>query len=159
MKLAEAANSTPATHPCCWMRRGGALGFRRLREARRPPRFTAPHLGSLLAPATHRLVRKRPDECTLRKMGDADLSLLNRWCAGDASAGNDLFKRHFASMYRFFERKIDGEIDDLVQETFLQCLKSRQAFQRQSSFRTYLFAILSTSAETEGWSDSLEHAQ
>lgn len=74
-------------------------------------------------------------------MPDADLSLLDRWCAGDAAAGNELFKRHFTSIYRFFDRKSDGEIDDLVQETFLQCLKSRQAFQRQSSFRTYLFAI------------------
>jgi RNA polymerase sigma-70 factor (ECF subfamily) len=74
-------------------------------------------------------------------MPDADLSLLDRWCAGDATAGNELFKRHFTSIYRFFDRKTDGEIDDLVQETFLQCIKGRQAFQRQSSFRTYLFAI------------------
>lgn len=74
-------------------------------------------------------------------MVDADLSLLDRWCAGDAAAGNVLFKRHFPSVYRFFEHKTDGEVDDLVQETFLQCLKSRETFKRQSTFRTYLFAI------------------
>jgi RNA polymerase sigma-70 factor (ECF subfamily) len=74
-------------------------------------------------------------------MGDADLSLLERWRAGDAAAGTELFKRHFGSLYRFFERKTDGEIDDLVQETFLECLKSQETFQRLSSFRTYLFAI------------------
>ena len=72
---------------------------------------------------------------------DDDLRLLDRWCAGDKSAGNDLFTRHFPSIYRFFEHKTDGEIDDLVQETFLQCVKGRDTFRRQSSFRTYLFAI------------------
>lgn len=74
-------------------------------------------------------------------MVEADLSLLDRWCVGDAAAGNALFKRHFASVYRFFEHKTDGEVDDLVQETFLQCLKSRATFRRQSTFRTFLFAI------------------
>lgn len=72
---------------------------------------------------------------------DEDLALLDRWCAGDAAAGNDLFRRHFATLYRFFEHKTDGEVDDLVQETFLQCIRSRASFQRQSTFRTYLFAI------------------
>jgi RNA polymerase sigma factor (sigma-70 family) len=74
-------------------------------------------------------------------MVEADLSLLDRWCVGDAAAGNALFKRHFASVYRFFEHKTDGEVDDLVQETFLQCLRSRATFRRQSTFRTFLFAI------------------
>lgn len=72
---------------------------------------------------------------------DADLALLDRWCDGDASAGNELFKRHFTSVYRFFELKTDDQIDDLVQETFLQCTKGRDSFKRQSSFRTYLYAI------------------
>jgi RNA polymerase sigma factor (sigma-70 family) len=74
-------------------------------------------------------------------MVEADLSLLDRWCVGDAAAGNTLFKRHFEAVYRFFEHKTDGEVDDLVQETFLQCVKARPAFKRQSTFRTFLFAI------------------
>jgi RNA polymerase sigma factor (sigma-70 family) len=72
---------------------------------------------------------------------DDDLLVLDRWCAGDDVAGNTLFTRHFPALYRFFEHKTDGDIDDLVQETFLQCLKSRDTFKRQSTFRTYLFAI------------------
>src|SRR5262245_7515615 len=71
----------------------------------------------------------------------ADLELLDRWCAGDAGAGNELLQRHFASLYGFFEHKTDGEVDDLVQETLFQCVKGRETFQRQSTFRTYLFAI------------------
>jgi RNA polymerase sigma factor (sigma-70 family) len=74
-------------------------------------------------------------------MADEDLELLDRWIAGDAAAGNQLFKRNFALVYRFFETKTEGDIDDLVQETFLACLKSRASFRRQSTFRTYLLAI------------------
>lgn len=72
---------------------------------------------------------------------DKDLELLDRWCAGDKAAGNDLFKRHFDSVCRFFENKVDGDIDELVQATFLACTRSRDQFRRQSSFRTYLFTI------------------
>jgi len=74
-------------------------------------------------------------------MGDDELELLDRWCAGDAGAGNILFTRHFPTVYRFFEHKVDGELDELVQETFFECLRSRDRFRRQSSFRTYLLAI------------------
>jgi len=70
-----------------------------------------------------------------------DLVLLDRWCAGDRAAGNELFKRHFESLYRFFSSKVDVEIDELVQETLLACVTQRATFRRQSSFRTYLFAI------------------
>ncbi|MEO9185132.1 MAG: sigma-70 family RNA polymerase sigma factor, partial [Kofleriaceae bacterium] len=74
-------------------------------------------------------------------MPEPDLALLDRWCAGEATAGNELFNRHFTTLYRFFENKIIGEVDDLVQETLLECVRSRDAFKRQSTFRTYLFAI------------------
>lgn len=72
-----------------------------------------------------------------------DVDLLDRWCAGDKVAGNELVKRHFESLYRFFEHKVDrrGDADELVQETLIKCVSSRDAFRRQSSFRTYLFTI------------------
>lgn len=74
-------------------------------------------------------------------MADDDLVLLDRWCAGDPQAGNMLFKRHFHSLYRFLEHKVEGELDDLVQDTFMACLRGRESFRRHSAFRTYLFAI------------------
>jgi len=74
-------------------------------------------------------------------MADDDLALLDRWRAGDGAAGNALFHRHFESLYRFFESKANGDVDDLVQETFLACLRNVERFRRQSSFRTYLLAI------------------
>ncbi len=74
-------------------------------------------------------------------MASDEMDLLDQWCAGDRAAGGVLFERHITSLYRFFEHKCEGDVDELVQETFLQCVRSRDQFSRQSSFRTYLFAI------------------
>lgn len=72
---------------------------------------------------------------------DDDLTLLDRWNAGDKQAGHALFQRHFDSIYGFFETKCEAEADELTQSTFLACLKSREQFRKESSFRTYLFTI------------------
>lgn len=74
-------------------------------------------------------------------MVEDDLALLQRWRDGDRLAGEQLCSRHFAEIYRFFEYKIPGEADDLVQETFLACCRARDQFRGRSSFRTYLFTI------------------
>lgn len=70
-----------------------------------------------------------------------DLELLEGWRAGDAAAGNELFKRHIGRLYGFFASKVDGPVDDLIQETFLGCVRGRDRFEGRSSFRTYLFSI------------------
>jgi RNA polymerase sigma factor (sigma-70 family) len=72
---------------------------------------------------------------------DADLILLERWRSGDRAAGEELFTRHFAEIYRFFEHKAGADADDLSQRTFMACVAAREQFRGQSSFRTYLFAI------------------
>jgi RNA polymerase sigma-70 factor (ECF subfamily) len=72
---------------------------------------------------------------------DEDLALLDRWSAGDARAGQELFKKYFGELYRFFEHKVGAEADDLVQRTFMGCISARDRFRGQSSYRTYLFAI------------------
>jgi RNA polymerase sigma factor (sigma-70 family) len=70
-----------------------------------------------------------------------DHELLDRWRAGDAASGQQLFERHFDSIYGFFETKCAHEADELVQATFLACLRAKQQFRKESSFRTYLFTI------------------
>lgn len=70
-----------------------------------------------------------------------DLALLDQWIGGDAEAGGELFARHFSTVYRFFDAKTEGDVDDLVQETFLACVKGRHSFRRQSTFRSYLLGI------------------
>lgn len=70
-----------------------------------------------------------------------DLELLERWRNGDGQAGSELFQRHFNSIYGFFANKISHDVEELVQSTFLACVKSRDRFQERCSFRTYLFTI------------------
>jgi RNA polymerase sigma-70 factor (ECF subfamily) len=71
----------------------------------------------------------------------SDGELLDRWRTGDATAGEELFKRHFDSIYGFFETKCAAEADELTQSTFLACVSAKSQFRGDSSFRTYLFAI------------------
>ena len=70
-----------------------------------------------------------------------DFELLEAWQAGDRAAGTQLFERHFDPLFRFFRNKVRDGADDLVQQTFLACVKSRDRFRRQASFRSYLFRI------------------
>src|SRR3954463_11182439 len=71
----------------------------------------------------------------------SDLDLLVAWRAGDAAAGQVLFKRHFRKVYRFFETKCGAEADELVQATFLACVRAKDQFRGESSFATYLFTV------------------
>jgi len=75
------------------------------------------------------------------KQPDEDVALLDRWRAGNEEAGQALFARHFDSIYGFFETKCETDADELTQATFLACLRAKDQFRRESSFRTYLFTI------------------
>lgn len=72
---------------------------------------------------------------------DDDLVLLEAWQAGDKAAGERLFERHFDAIFRFFRNKVREGADDLVQQTFLACVRSRDRFRKEASFRTYIFRI------------------
>jgi RNA polymerase sigma-70 factor (ECF subfamily) len=71
----------------------------------------------------------------------SDFALLEAWRTGDAGAGNELFRRHFAAVCRFFRNKVTDGVEDLVQRTFLACVEGKHAFRGESSFRTYVFTI------------------
>lgn len=70
-----------------------------------------------------------------------DGELLDQWRSGDAGAGQSLFSRYFDSVYRFFDTKCPNEADELVQATFFACLRAKDSFRGEASFRTYLFTI------------------
>lgn len=70
-----------------------------------------------------------------------DFELLDAWRSGDRMAGNQLFDRYFDALFRFFRNKVTDGADDLVQQTFLSCVQSRDRFRGDSSFRTYLFTV------------------
>jgi RNA polymerase sigma factor (sigma-70 family) len=70
-----------------------------------------------------------------------DRELFGRWCDGDLRAGNALFDRYFPAIRRFFRNKLDADVEDLVQRTFVACVEARDRFRGDASFRTYLFAL------------------
>src|SRR5262245_3615095 len=72
---------------------------------------------------------------------ESDFDLLDRWRAGEAAAGQALLARYFDILCGFFESKIDGDADDLVQRTLLACVASKDKFRKQSSFKAYLFTV------------------
>jgi RNA polymerase sigma-70 factor (ECF subfamily) len=69
-----------------------------------------------------------------------DLELFDAWREGDTRAGSKLFDRHARALYLFFRDKVgETAAEDLVQETFLACVKAADGFRADSSFRTYLY--------------------
>ncbi len=72
-----------------------------------------------------------------RVRGDADL--LEAWRQGDKRAGAELFERYYEPICRFFANKLAEDPEDLVQETFMACVRGRDRLREASSFRSYLF--------------------
>src|SRR5262245_31873017 len=74
-------------------------------------------------------------------MESSDGELLGRWRAGDALSGEVLFDRYYDLVDRFFLNKVTGGIQDLVQETFIRCVESRERIQDNDRFRSFLVGI------------------
>lgn len=73
--------------------------------------------------------------------GPTDKELLIAWQGGDKRAGQQLFHRYYDQIERFFINKVSSNVEDLVQETFLGCLKGHQKVKDQGKFRPYLYRI------------------
>ncbi|HLT38898.1 MAG TPA: sigma-70 family RNA polymerase sigma factor [Enhygromyxa sp.] len=71
-----------------------------------------------------------------------DDELLERWQAGDSTAGNELFLRYFKSIRRFFANKVPAEeVEDLVQRTFAGCVAARDRVRGDAGMRAFLFGV------------------
>ena len=74
--------------------------------------------------------------------GQDEAELLACWRAGDAAAGQQLFRRSYKIVSRYLRNKVAASVHgDLVQKTFLACVRSASQFRGASSFRTYLLQI------------------
>lgn len=71
----------------------------------------------------------------------SDAELLDNWRAGDQTAGRLLIERYYEMVKHFFLNKVSNGVEDLVQETFLKCLNSRDRVGDDHKFRSYLFTI------------------
>jgi len=70
-------------------------------------------------------------------------SLVRRCQAGDLQAFGDLFRQHRADVTRLVHRLLGGrgDIEDVVQEVFLQVHRSLKDFQFGSRFSTWLYRV------------------
>lgn len=83
---------------------------------------------------------------------DPDFKLLERWRTGDRDAADQLFDRHFTSLFVFLRNKTWGDPTRLMDDTFLSCRDARLARRRPSSFRAFFFVSASVALQ-----DELEH--
>lgn len=74
-------------------------------------------------------------------MTDDDFDLLRRWREGDTAASDELARRHYESVMRFFEVRLQHAAEDLTQKTFLACIEALEHRNPHTSFRAYLFGI------------------
>ncbi len=74
-------------------------------------------------------------------MPSSDFELLDAWRGGDRGSGDQLFQRHFDCLFRFFQSKVGGEAEDLIQQTLLACVEDRERFRQATSFRAYLLGV------------------
>ena len=68
-----------------------------------------------------------------------DEELLHEWRAGDKRAGEELFRRHFDSLFRFFCSKANAAAEDLTQETLLACVRGKERIREAGRFKAYMF--------------------
>lgn len=71
----------------------------------------------------------------------SDYEVLLAWRDGDSDAADELIHRYFDPICRFFRSKLGDDVDDLIQRTFLDCVKAHERFRGEGSFRSYLFSI------------------
>jgi RNA polymerase sigma-70 factor, ECF subfamily len=71
-----------------------------------------------------------------------DLDLIARWKAGDQRAATLLVERHAAALARFASSVgAKGDVEEVVQDTFVRAFASIDGFRGESSLRTWLFTI------------------
>ena len=72
-----------------------------------------------------------------------DESLMRRFQSGDASAFEEMFRRHRRPIYNFILRFVGDRhtADDLLQEVFLRCVQGAANYQFQSKVTTWLYTI------------------
>jgi RNA polymerase sigma-70 factor (ECF subfamily) len=71
----------------------------------------------------------------------SDAELLTAWRGGDSQAGSELVARHARTVLRFFRRKIDVGVEDLVQRTFVAAVEGRDRVDDVHGFRAYILGI------------------
>jgi RNA polymerase sigma factor (sigma-70 family) len=70
-----------------------------------------------------------------------DAELLARWRAGDNRAGSEIYDRHAPSVARFFQNKLPDLCEEMMQQTFLALVESRDRIQAGVTLRAFVLSI------------------
>ena len=81
---------------------------------------------------------------TARREAERDAALIERLRKGEARALDELYRRHREAAYGIAYRLVGSREDalDVVQEAFIHVMRGIQTFRGQSSFRTWLYRIV-----------------
>jgi RNA polymerase sigma-70 factor (ECF subfamily) len=92
--------------------------------------------------ATGCVATQSAQKATLGNVSDAD-DLVDRCKAGDVAAFRDLFRRHRGDVARLVHRMLgpSSDLDDVIQEVFLQVHRSIKDFRGTSQFTTWLYRV------------------
>ena len=73
----------------------------------------------------------------------SDRALVSAVAQGDQAALGALYDRFHRDVYRFIAHlsRRDGQVDDLVQSTFIEAHRSAPRFRNESAVKTWLFGI------------------
>jgi RNA polymerase sigma-70 factor, ECF subfamily len=96
-----------------------------------------------LAPAHGVLVQGRVLELVTTEPESEDAELVRRCRAGDGKAFELLFRRHAGQVAGLVHRMVgpSAELEDLVQEVFLQVIRSLAGFRDEARFSTWLYRV------------------
>jgi len=88
-----------------------------------------------------------PDDAD-RREAEREAALVERLRKGDGRALDELFRRHRDTAYGIAYRLVGSREDalDVVQEAFIHVMRGIQTFRGQSSFRTWLYRIVTHAA-------------
>jgi RNA polymerase sigma-70 factor (ECF subfamily) len=87
-----------------------------------------------------------------------DLSLINRFKAGDISAFEEILLRHQDKIYNLCRRMLGNSHDaeDATQDVFLKAYQNLNKFKPESSLHTWLYRIAVNTCIDYNWSQDEE---
>jgi RNA polymerase sigma-70 factor (ECF subfamily) len=88
------------------------------------------------------------DPAAAERDAKRDAELVDRLKNGDARALDELYRRHREAAYGIAYRLVGSREDalDVVQEAFIHVMRGIQAFRGQSTFRTWLYRVVTHAA-------------
>jgi RNA polymerase sigma-70 factor (ECF subfamily) len=75
--------------------------------------------------------------------GQPDEALVDRVRGGDCAAFDALYRRYFARIYRFLDRRLNNraDVEETVQEVFINLFSSLDGFRGEAPFAAWVFGL------------------